>query len=196
MKKTKILLMMAVVLATGLTASAQDSKIMAGAGLDYASEIKNFGIHLNGLYLINDTWEADAGFTYYFKKDYTTWSALNFNAHYVFSADDKMSFYALAGLNMTFYKFKMENPLAGYNMGGDEYGGYDGEEYYSEYDPYAEFANALTADIEDSGSEVGINLGIGGRLALTEQLYLMGEIKYTIGGADYFNIGTGILYHF
>lgn len=189
----KVAAIVALLFITGISIKAQQSKIMAGGGLDYASEIKNIGLSLKGVYLINDNWEGAAGFTYYFKKNYTTWSALNFDGHYVFSANETMNFYALGGLNVTFYKIKIDGVT--YDL-GSEWGTEYPVDEYSEYNPYAELQSSLNSSLESSGSEVGVNVGIGGRYALTESLYLNGEAKYTIGGADYFNIGVGILYHF
>ena len=164
--------------------SAQESKIMAGGGLSYASEINNIGLFAKGIYLINDSWEGAGTFTYFFKKDYTTWTALDFNGHYVFSSNESTSFYALGGLNMTFYKIKIDG--VSYDL-GDEMG---------EYNPYADMQNAFSSSFDSSGSEIGFNVGIGGRYALTESLYLNGEAKYTLGGADYFSIGAGLMYRF
>lgn len=175
------------------TTSAQESKILAGGGLSYASEINNIGLFAKGIYLINDSWEGAGTFTYFFKKDYTTWTALDFNGHYVFSTNETASFYALGGLNMTFYKIKIDG--ADYDVGGDWGTEYPGDEM-SEYNPYADMQSAMSSSFESSGSEIGFNIGIGGRYALTESLYLNGEAKYTLGGADYFNIGVGLMYRF
>ncbi|MBI9062022.1 MAG: hypothetical protein JEZ14_08525 [Marinilabiliaceae bacterium] len=173
--------------------SAQESKIMAGGGLSYASEINNIGLFAKGIYLINDSWEGAGTFTYFFKKDYTTWTALDFNGHYVFSSNESTSFYALGGLNMTFYKIKIDGVSS--DLGGDWGIDYTGDEM-GEYNPYADMQSTLGSSFESSGSEIGFNIGIGGRYALTESLYLNGEAKYTLGGADYFSIGAGLMYRF
>jgi len=187
----KKLLVLFSLMATVTMASAQESKIMAGGGLTYATEIKNIGINIKGLYLINEKWEADAGFTYFFEKNYTKWSALDFNGHYVFVNNDGKALYALAGLNMTFYKFEIDgvgiDPYDDYYGGTDEY-----PEYMDEFNPMA----SLAGDLESKGSEIGVNIGIGGRMPISSALSLNGEVKYTLGGADYLSINAGILYHF
>lgn len=140
-------------------------------GLSYASNIGSPGISAKGVYLIDDTWEASAGFTYLFEKDYTNWSLLDLDGHYVFNSDDSKTLYGLAGLNFTFWKIDMATD---YDEGyGDLFGGF-----------------------ELSGTEVGINLGAGGRFALSDKLNLFGEVKYTIGGFNFLNLGAGVLYSF
>jgi len=190
MRTIKMYLVLGVLCVLGLTAKAQDSKFMLGAGLDYATDIDNLGIHLKGLYLISDDWEADAGYTYYFKKNYTNWSALDFNGHYVFTSSDKGVLYALAGLNVTFYKIKYDDIIGDYTNEYDDYYG----EYYG--DEYSDLMVGMTSDMEAKGSEVGLNIGLGGRMGLSDNLFLSGEIKYTLGGADYLNIGAGLMYCF
>lgn len=176
-------------------ASAQESKFMAGGGLTYATEIKNVGINVKGLYLFNDKWEADGGFTYFFKKDYTTWSALDFNGHYVLASAEGKTLYALAGLNMTFYKIDLDDAV-GDALGslGEELDGMM-EEYGSEYNPYGDSYSSM-GGFDDSGSEIGINIGIGGRMPISSKLNLTGELKYTLGGADYLSLAVGVMYAF
>lgn len=149
------------------TAKAQDSKILGGVGLNYSSNISSMGISAKGVYLIDDTWEGATSFTYLFESNYTNWSMLDLDGHYVFSADDSKMFYALGGLNFTFWKVKMAS----------EFGGVFG-------------------DSNISGSEVGFNIGAGGRYKLSDKLHLVGEAKYTLGGFNFLTIGAGILYHF
>lgn len=147
---------------------AQQGKILAGAGLSYASDISSIGLTLKGVYLVNDTWEAGAGFTYFFEKDYTQWSMLDLDGHYVFKSDDQLSLYALGGLNFTFWKIDL------------------GPEYNSFWGGMA----------ETNGTEVGINLGGGARYAIANNLSVLGEVKYTLGGFNFFTLGAGVVYHF
>ncbi len=149
------------------TVKAQDSKILGGLGLNYSSDISSIGISAKGVYLIDDTWEGAASFTYLFESNYTNWSMLDLDGHYVFSSDDSRMFYALGGLNFTFWKIKMAS----------EFG-------------------TLFGNSNISGSEVGINIGAGGRYKLSNKLHLVGEAKYTIGGFNFFTLGAGVLYHF
>ncbi len=167
------LILITVLLISGLffskNSTAQDSQIMAGAGLGYTSDINSFGLSVNGLYLVNDTWEAGARFTYLFENDFVQWNMLDLDGHYVFMNDDTKTLYALAGLNFTFWNYDFETP-----------------EYGSLWAPL----------VETGGTETGLNLGAGGRYALTDQLYLNGELKYTLGNFDFLSIGAGIMYRF
>ncbi len=163
-KNSVVILVMALL---SFTAKAQDSKMLGGAGLSYTSNINNIGLSVKGVYLINDTWEGAGSFTYLFKNNYTKWSMLDLDGHYVFSSDESILFYGLAGLNFTFWKVELA----------------------SVYGSYVDYLDA-------SGTEVGLNLGAGGRYALSDKLHLTGEVKYTIGGFGFLTLGAGILYHF
>jgi len=176
--KNKLILVCVTVLSVfvSLTTQAQDSKIMAGAGLKYATDISTMGIEAKGVYLASDTWEIAPGFTYYFKKNNVNWSTLDFDAHYVFSADESMTLYGIGGLNVTFWKFKMDGVSSGSDEFDDMFGG--------------------LSDLDASGSDVGVNIGVGSRFALSDKMYFNADLKYTIGNANYLSAGVGILYHF
>lgn len=168
--------------------NAQESKVSAGAGLNYATDINNIGISLQGLYKINPTWEVSPKFTYYFKKDYMSYSALDFNAHYVFSDNGSNAFYALAGLNITFYKFDFDN---------DTDWEYEGEWEYGMGDEYSDYIGISGIGNEDlKGNDIGLNIGIGSRFALSDKLDFNAEGKYILGNMNYLNLGIGILYKF
>ncbi len=89
------------------------SKIIAGGGLAYATELDNIGFFAKGVYKIDPTWEAAVAYTYFLEKDYVNWSSLDMNAHYVFPKKDDMTFYALAGLNILFWSVDFD--YAGYS---------------------------------------------------------------------------------
>lgn len=102
MKKT--LLILAVVLAGSLftnSAKAQDSKVLAGAGISYLTEIGTVGLSINGVYLFDETWEGAVTYTHAFEKDMISWNIFNFDAHYIFSTGEKTKAYGIAGLNYT-----------------------------------------------------------------------------------------------
>lgn len=164
-----------------------------GAGLNYATDIENVGISLQGLYKIDPQWEVSPKFTYYFKKDYTTYSTLDLDGHYVFSDNGSNAFYALAGLNITFFKYKYDGPS------------YSGNDFSPEYDAYDEYDDIwgdmgdlyddlLNLDYKDN--ELGVNVGVGGRFNLTDALDLNAEAKYTSTYSGYLSIGAGLLYKF
>ncbi|PKQ69023.1 hypothetical protein BZG01_01580 [Labilibaculum manganireducens] len=170
--KNKLILVFATVLSVffSLTTKAQDSKILAGAGLKYATDISTMGIEAKGVYLASDTWEIAPAFTYYLKKNNLNWSTLDFDAHYVFSADDKNTFYAIGGLNMTFLKYTYEGYEVLEGFGSD------------------------SGSVSDSN--VGLNIGVGSRFAISDKMYFNADLKYTIGSTNYLSAGVGLLYHF
>ncbi len=163
----KIISFVFVAAAFSFSAKAQDSKVLGGLGLNYTSDIGSVGITAKGVYMIDENWEGSAGFTYLFENNYTNWSMLDLDGHYVFSSDDKKAFYGLAGLNFTFWKF----------------------DYSYSYGYYID-------DYSINGTEVGINLGAGGRFKITDDLSVFGEAKYTFGGFNFLTLGAGVLYHF
>ncbi len=59
-------------------------------------------------------------------------------------------------------------------------------------DEYDDFFGGLDA----TGSDIGINLGLGLDVPLTEQLVLAPEVRYTLGGANFFRAGVKLLYAF
>lgn len=83
---------------------AQDNNFLAGIGVAYGSDISSIGFSAKGVYLINDQWEAGASFTYFLPK--TTlgfdlnWYSFDVDAHYVFSSENKTTFYGLGGINV------------------------------------------------------------------------------------------------
>jgi opacity protein-like surface antigen len=162
----KVVLVLFVVFAFSET----NAQISAGAGVHYGTDISNIGFSINGKYQINDTWSAAPSFTLFLKKDYVTWSALDLDANYKITEIEKVgSLYGLAGLNMTFYKIKFE-----YDLG--EWGG-----------SYSETA---------TGTEVGINLGLGIDIPLGDKLTLAPEVRYSLGGANYLRMGAKVMYAF
>lgn len=96
------------------------------------------------------------------------WSALDFNAHYLFYKKEKIAAYGLAGLDILFWKIKFDT---------DEYG---------------VWGDALNT----SSSNIGLNLGTGMRYQLSDKIYLNPELKYTVGNASYLSISVGLLYNF
>ncbi len=101
MKKI-VFVLLAGILLTSLSAQSFDvSKLRAGAGLWYASDIDNFGLSLNAVYSFTDQWEGAFGYTHIFKQDYVSWNIFDFDAHYIFvTPSDKLKVYALAGISI------------------------------------------------------------------------------------------------
>ena len=47
----------------------------------------------------------------------------------------------------------------------------------------------------DVGSDVGINIGGGGRYQILDKLSLFGEVGYTLGGIDQVGVTLGVMFH-
>lgn len=145
-------------------ASAQ---ISAGPGVVYGTDINNIGFSLNGKYEFNESWAAAPSFTYFLKKDYVNWSALDLDANYQLTNIENVGgLYAIGGLNMTFYKVK----------------------YELDFGEYGDFSDSAT------GSDAGVNLGLGLNVVTSEKLAIAPEIKYTISSGGYLRIGAKIMF--
>jgi xanthine/uracil permease len=157
-------LIVAILFFTVCTASAQ---ISVGPGIVYGTNINTIGFSVNGKYVFNEKWSAVPSFTYFLKKNEINWSALDLNANYNFTELENIgSLYAIGGLNMTFFKLK-------YDLDLGEFG---------------DFSDSVT------GSDVGINLGLGLNIASTEKLAIAPEVSYTLGGANYLRLGVKIMF--
>lgn len=147
--------------------STSFAQLRLGAGLAYGSDIEKLGVQLRGEYGINDKWEAEADFTYFFpeKTEFlgvdisANFSTINLNAHYLLANKDKFQFYPLAGLNIA-------------------------------------IASASVAGESESESEFGINAGAGARYSFSEKLNGYADAKYVLGEADQFVINFGVLFNF
>jgi outer membrane immunogenic protein len=169
MKKIMLAAVAAFVLISVQNSHAQ---IGLGAGLAYGTEIESIGLQLGGTYLINENFRAAADIIYFFPKtegdgDFeveTKWFEFNANVHYIFFEDDSMNAYGLAGLN--YLRWSVETPTVSV-PGFGSFGG------------------------SASGSEIGLNLGIGGMINL-DFAWLYGEAKYTISEFDQLGIAVGL----
>jgi len=150
-------------------ASAQ---ISVGGGLWFASDISSVGISANGKYAIDEDWSAAASFTYFLEKDYVKWSMLDFDANYNITEIENIgSLYGIGGLAVTLWSVDFDGGT--YDLG--EYGSYD-------------------LDFDDSGSDIGLNLGLGLNIEASEKFAIAPEVKYTISDGGFFRIGAKILF--
>jgi len=161
----KNLLKAAIVLLVMFTFSEANAQYSAGIGVHYGTDISNIGFSINGKYQINEQWSAAPSFTLFLKKDYVTWSALDLDANYKITEIEKVGgLYGLAGLNMTFYKIKVE------------YIGIESESV--------------------TGTEIGLNLGLGLDIPINDKIAVAPEVRYTVGGANYLRMGAKVMYAF
>ena len=163
----KNLFKVAICLLIAFSFSEAKAQMSAGVGIVYGTDINNLGFSANGKYEINETWSAAPSFTYFLKKDYVTWSALDLDANYQLTELEILGgLYAIGGLNMTFWKIKFDSS----SLGG--------------------YGNLF----EGSASEAGVNLGLGLDMNAGENMAIAPEIKYTLGGANYLRIGVKVMF--
>ncbi len=162
----KNLLKVAICLVVVFSFSEAKAQMSAGGGIVYGTDINNIGISVNGKYEFNEKWAAAPAFTYFLKKDYVNWSALDLDANYQITEIENIGgLYAIGGLNMTFYKIKIDG-LSEF-MGGDD---------------------------SVTGSDAGVNLGVGLNLAASEKFVIAPELKYTISSGGYLRAGVKIMF--
>ncbi|HPE43012.1 MAG TPA: hypothetical protein PKV88_02935 [Bacteroidales bacterium] len=163
-------LIKSLILAVVLFAAAQlQAQVSAGAGVVFGSDINNIGFSLNGKYSFNESWAAAPSFTFFLKKDYVSWSVLDLDVNYQLTAIENLGgLYAIGGLNMTFWKISYDDVY------DDIWGG------------------AWDAN----GSDIGFNLGLGLDVPLSEKVVLAPEVRYTLGGANFFRAGVKLMYAF
>ncbi|WP_321372684.1 hypothetical protein [uncultured Draconibacterium sp.] len=168
----KTLLRTLVIVSLFFVVTKSQAQISVGGGLWYGSDINTIGISANGKYSFNEKWSAAPAFTYFFEKDYVKWSALDFDANYnITELENVGTLYGIGGLSVTFWKVDFDGGTI--DMG--EFGSYD-------------------LDVDASGSDVGVNLGIGLNVAASEKLAIAPEIKYTISDGGYLRLGAKILF--
>lgn len=148
-----------------------NAQISVGPGVVFGTDINNIGFSINGKYEFNEKWSAAPSFTYFLKKDYVNWSALDLDANYQITEIENIGgLYAIGGLNLTFWKVKYD---VDYDMG-----------------EYGSFSDSGSAN----GSDAGINLGIGLNVPMGDKLALAPELRYTLGGANYLRAGVKIMF--
>lgn len=164
--KKSVLLLLTVLLSANIFAQGFDSsKLRAGAGLVYATDINSLGLAFNGVYSFTPQWEGAVGFTHIFEKDYVSYNVLDFDAHYVFYENGAgMNVYGLGGLSFNFWKITWPDD---YGFGGST-----------------------------SGSDVGLNLGVGMNYALSDVLNLAPEFRVTMADGSYVRLGATLQYKF
>jgi hypothetical protein len=146
-------------------------QISAGVGIIYGTDINNIGFSANGKYEFNESWAVAPAFTYFLKKDYVTWSALDFNANYQITEIENIGgLYGIGGFGLTFWGFDSKG------TGLDEW------------------ASLYGGSLDTNTTEFGVNLGLGLNLATSEKLAIAPEIMYTFGGVNYLRLGVKVMF--
>ncbi|WP_075601801.1 outer membrane beta-barrel protein [Saccharicrinis aurantiacus] len=169
--KKSFLLLLAFVLTVNVMAQEFDSsRIRAGAGLVFATDIGNIGLTFDGVYEFTSEWEGSFSYSHIFKKDYVSFNIFDFDAHYVFyQHDENLNVYGIGGLGLTSAKVSVPSM---------NYGGF------------------TTPAVSSSDTSLGLNIGIGANYKLSEQFNLAPEMKLTITDGTYFRIGAAVQYLF
>lgn len=164
----KNLLKVAIALVLMFTFSKSEAQIKAGVGAVYGTGINNLGLSINGKYQIDESWSAAPAFTLFLPKTYLNWSILDLDANYQLPMIETIKgLYAIGGLNLTFYKIK-------YN-----------------YD-FGLFDDGLNNS--STGSDAGINLGVGMNLPISEKFDVVPEFRFTLGGASFLRLSVNVLF--
>lgn len=101
MKKINVVLF-AIICVIGFTDTAS-AQLKAGGAVIYGGDIEQIGFRVEGLFKINDTYRAQADFSYFLPKDIGptefNWWEINANIQYSISSIEQLPVYAFAGLN-------------------------------------------------------------------------------------------------
>ncbi|MEM8485915.1 MAG: hypothetical protein AAF564_10225 [Bacteroidota bacterium] len=145
------------------------SPFLLGGGLVFGTDIEAIGIQANGVYPLDEERGINlAGdLTLFFPDDApgvdVSLFTINANGHYIFSTTETLMAYALAGLNIGFFKFE-----ADFGGTGELFG-----------------ASSVT------DTEIGLNAGAGVQFDVGFG-YAYGEAKLVLGGFDQLVIGGGV----
>ncbi len=162
----KAFIVLAVVLAFSTTESK--AQMSAGGGLVYGTSINTIGISINGKYEFTEDWSADPAFTYFIPKNGLTWMVLDLDVNYQITEFDGVGgLYGIGGLGMTFSHFNW----------GDEYA-------------------SIMGSTSTTATTVGLNLGAGLNIPLSDNMAIAPELKFTIANGSYFRIGAKFMFGF
>ncbi len=175
----KILFTIMLLLSIVTLTSAQ---LKVGGGLWYTSDIKSLGISANINYDFTENWTGSVGYSYVIKNNYTKMSILDFDANYNNLLGD-IKLYPILGFSLTFLSVNEDIDLGPYY---EEYSLKSSNEYYPE----------VIYNIDYSETDFGVNIGAGYIIDVKDNLQLMPEVRYTVGGANYFRGGAKLMYVF
>ena len=159
------------VAAFAMVSAFASAQFAVGVHTLYGTDVSNFGIGVRARYDLNEQFRLDGNFNYYFKKNGLEFWDINANLHYLFNITDEFTVYPLGGLGLGSIKAtpEIKNPLTG-------------ETFYGP---------------STSDTKLGFNIGGGVDFALTDDLYLNGEVKYQIvSGYNQAVMSAGIVYKF
>lgn len=177
-----ISLILFIIILTLSTLKAQFTKIGGGAGFSSGYQFHQVDLEYNrsgkvnanlrGIYEISLPLHISPSFTFFaphLYKQFDTKITVNtmmfdINGHYVFNSLDRFEFYGLAGLDVLL-AWKRET-ITGTNISGT---------------------------LKESDNAIGLNLGAGSYMKLTDQFDLYLEAKYLLSKYDQFMLTAGVL---
>lgn len=170
----KFMVMTAILIGFSVAARAQSEKFGIGLNVGYGTEVSNPSVGVKALYDINEEFTLAPSFNYYFPKteDYG-------------SVESKLKYWDL-NCDLHWNIINKENYLL-YPFAGLAYAHANAEasEDYS------------GIEVDASEGDLGLNLGFGGQMFLTERLLGTAEIKYQIiSGLNQFVPSISLIYKF
>ncbi len=165
----KLLLLVALV-AFSFSVNAQTGFTSALVKAGYQTDVKRFGVGVEGRYSIMENVRIAPDVTFFFPKDKTMGMDINLNAHYLFPLKDGFTVYPLAGFAM------INNHRSSQKIGE---------------------ISGQTVEIPSSSStDFGFNLGAGAEYSLSPKNFLNAEFKYTFNDWDFATIMLGYGFRF
>lgn len=151
-----------------------------GLGLGFGTEISSLGIQARGETGIADGFDGSAQLTYFISSKESggglvssklSLFTIDLDGHYLAIDEEATKVYPLLGLNFSIVTAKVETDLT--TIGGTS-----------------------TTSAKSSSTEVGVNIGGGGSIELSEGLRGFGEVKYVLSAFDQAVISIGLVKSF
>jgi len=146
-----------------------------GAGGNYGTRIEEFGIGIYALYTINKQIDIAPNVVYFFPHhvdltdtrdgyEESIWWVVNLDGHYVITESSLYQGYGLMGLSFTRTIEKYD-----YNLLGEQF----------------------RDKVFDT--KLGLNIGVGGQLNLSDYFTPFAEVKFTFGEANQLGLTLGVI---
>ncbi len=188
----KLLLVVAVVAICGVFQNVK-AQFSVGVGLNYATDLGSIGISAQAAYDFTEEWAATADFTYYLEKDNMKWTTVDLNANYSFTdLGNTGKLYGIAG--MSYLNCSIDYDFDIPNGGGDHPDFPDFPEPGSDIPGVDDVLNNLKDAAEDSSSKIGVNLGLGLKMDLSEKMLLCPELLYSSAYSGHFRFGAKLMF--
>jgi hypothetical protein len=154
----------AFMLMIAIPAMAQQGEMKLGPTLNFGtSSAGSLGIGAKFVYGISDKIDLVPEFIYYLKKDFYSQMLINADAAYTFTESNQYKFYGIAGLTAQLWSVDWDTDL----------------DLDYEYEYKSDDLDDLL-DASSSGTNFGINAGVGTHYFLSDNMHLVGEARYVI----------------